>query len=149
MDAESMVRLLRRIRHDYANHLQVISGYLQLGQPVQVQEYLQSLLESLDGERLIFTSLPAPACLYFCDQLLKAHDLGITLRFEDIDLQSWELLRANGEPEISLRSIRPELDRLEDDRLVFLSIYEEAEGIDLLYSWEGNDATRAFRINKR
>jgi len=149
MDAEHMVGLLRRMRHDFANHLQVISGYLQLGEPDQVQEYLQTLMEGLGAERIIFSSLPAPASLYFYEQLLKAYDLGITLRFEDIDLRSWELLRANGEPGASLQLITRTLDQPQEHQVIYLSIYEEAEGIDLLYSgWDGGDATRAFRIEK-
>ena len=149
MDAEFMVGLLRRMRHDFANHLQVISGYLQLGQPDQVQEYLQTLMEGLDAERAIFASLPAPASLYFYEQLLKAYDLGITLRFEDIDLKSWELLRVNGEPGASLQLIKRELNQPEEDQVVYLSIYEEAEGIDLLYSGgDEGDSTRVFRIEK-
>lgn len=149
MDAEFMVGLLRRMRHDFANHLQVINGYLQLGQPDQVQEYLQTLMEGLDAERIIFASLSAPASLYFYEQLLKAYDLGITLRFEDIDLKSWELLRANGEPGASLQLIKRELNQPEEDQVVYLSIYEEAEGIDLLYSGgDEGDSTRVFRIEK-
>ncbi|MEQ8200898.1 MAG: Spo0B domain-containing protein [Syntrophomonadaceae bacterium] len=148
MDAEYMVGLLRRMRHDFANHLQVISGYLQLGQPGQVQDYLQSLMEGLDAERIIFKSLPAPACLYFYDQLLQAYDLGITLRFEDIELESWEILKTNGEPGASLQFIR-ELNHGGEDQPVYLSIYEEADGIDLFYSCgDGGDATRVFRIDK-
>ena len=149
MDAEYMVGLLRRMRHDFANHLQVISGYLQLDQPDQVQDYLQTLMAGLDAERIIFTSLPAPACLYFYEELLKAYDLGITLRFEDIDLKSWELLRANGEPGASLQLIKQEISPPQDDQVVYLSIYEEEEGIDLLYSGgDGGEATRVFRIEK-
>lgn len=149
MDAEFMVSLLRRMRHDFANHLQVIGGYLQMGQPEQVQDYLQSLVEGLDAERIIFTSLPAPACLYFYDQMLKAYDQGITLRFEDIELVSWELLRANGEPGKSLELLQREMDHMGEDQVVYLSIYEEAAGIDMLYSgWGDGDAARVFRIDK-
>ncbi len=146
MTAEFMVDLLRRVRHDFANHLQVISGYLQLGQPEQVQDYLRTILEDLAAERIVFQSLPGAASLYLYDQLLKAYDKGIALRFEDIELESWELLKANGEPASSLSIWQRELGAVDD---VYLSIYEDERGIDLLYSGgDGEAATRMFRIIK-
>ncbi len=146
MTAEFMVDLLRRVRHDFANHLQVISGYLQLGQPEQVQDYLRTILEDLAAERIVFQSLPGAASLYLYDQLLKACDKGIALRFEDIELESWELLKANGEPASSLSIWQRELGAVDD---VYLSIYEDERGIDLLYSGgDGEAATRMFRIIK-
>jgi len=149
LDAEFMVGLLRRMKHDLANHLQVLNGYLQLGQPDEAQDYLHSVIEGLDAERMILRSLPAPACLYFYDQLLKANDLGIGLRFEDIDLESWELLKDRREPAASLEIIRQELGIGCQEPVVFLSICEEAGGIDLLYSgWSGGVGSRAFRIEK-
>lgn len=35
------------MRHDYLNHLQIISGYLQLGQPEKVREYVRKVSQSL------------------------------------------------------------------------------------------------------
>lgn len=149
MKAEFMVDLLRRVRHDFANHLQVISGYLQLDQPEQVQDYLHKILDDMAAERIIFQSLPGAASLYLYDQLLAAYDQGITLRFEDIELESWELLKANGEPAAGLAVLKQDLNAADDDQIVYLSIYEEEKGIDLLFcSGDDGTVTRMFRINK-
>lgn len=47
-DAE-WAALLRHHRHQWLNHLQVISGWLQIQQPARAQEYIQSVLERSDG----------------------------------------------------------------------------------------------------
>jgi len=38
----------RLMRHDFMNHLQVISGYLQLGQPDKVREYIKKVSGALE-----------------------------------------------------------------------------------------------------
>ena len=83
MEAEQMVDLLRRVRHDFANHLQVISGYLDMEQPARVKQYLSAVMEEIIAERLIFESQQGEAALYFYEQMLSAYDLGITLRYEE------------------------------------------------------------------
>lgn len=46
-NAESMVKLLRTINHDYLNHFQVISGYLQMGRAQQALLYLKDAVETI------------------------------------------------------------------------------------------------------
>ena len=108
LEAEQMVDLLRRVRHDFANHLQVISGYLDMGQPERVKQYLATVMEDMIAERIIFESQQGEAALYFYEQMLRAHDLGITLRYEDIDIDGWEILKASGEPCQSLADLSKE-----------------------------------------
>lgn len=47
LNAESMVRLLRTLNHDYLNHFQVISGYLQMGRAQQALLYLKETVETI------------------------------------------------------------------------------------------------------
>ncbi len=134
MEAEQMVDLLRRLRHDYGNHLQVIGGYLELGQPESVKEYLRTVMEEMSSERIIFDSLSGDAALYFYEQLSVARDLGIILRFEDLDLDSWEILKAKNEPYQSILALSKDTPKLDDDTPVFLSLYEDKVGVDMFFS---------------
>ena len=70
MEAAEMVSMLRRVRHDYANHLQVISGYLDLGWKDQLSAYIREIIAGLNQERIIFDSLPPDDALYFYKQFL-------------------------------------------------------------------------------
>ena len=49
----------RLIRHDFMNHLQVISGYIQLGQPEKVREYIKRVCGALERFKCL-ASIEAP-----------------------------------------------------------------------------------------
>lgn len=149
MQAEQMVDLLRRVRHDFSNHLQVVSGYLDMEQPQKAQEYLRTLMEDMIAERIIFQAQSGEAALYFYEQVLKAYNLGVTLRYEDIDIDSWAILKANGEPNKSLAELCRELIKSQDDVTVYLSIYEDPQGVDMFFSCEEWDISpQGVRVNK-
>lgn len=148
MEAGKTVELLRRIRHDFANHLQVVSGYLDMGRPEKAREYLTEIMEEIAAERVIFAFLPEEAALYLYDQLSLARDLGITLRYEDLDLKSWEILKAKDEPGRSLRALGRETGT-EDELLIYLSIYEDETGIDLFISCDAwAQSFKKVRVSK-
>lgn len=142
MDAEQMVGLLRRMRHDFANHLQVISGYAELGFQERLAEYVRAIIAELNQERIIFESLNAEAALYFYEQLLMVKDLGIILTYEDLEIKSLELIKKHNEPFHSVATMQTDLNLAGDDEpVVYLSIYEQPPRIDLLFScdeWEQN-----------
>jgi hypothetical protein len=129
--------LLRRLRHDYGNHLQVIGGYLELGQPERAKEYLRTVMEEIGSESIVFNSFRGDAALYFYEQLSMARDLGIILRFEDLDLDSWEILKAKHEPYQSILALIKETPKLEDDTPIYLSLYEDEVGVDMFFSCSG------------
>lgn len=148
LEDRKAVDTLRRIRHDFGNHLQVISGYLELGQNDKVQDYIKKIVKEMARQRKIFEELPAEAALYFYDQVLLAGDLGVILLYEDFDLQSLELLRANHEPYQTLKKLTGNLDK-ECDVDIYLSVYEDAKGMELLFSsdyWAENPVR--LRLNR-
>ncbi|HOV43587.1 MAG TPA: Spo0B domain-containing protein, partial [Syntrophothermus lipocalidus] len=53
MKAEEVIWFLDCQRHDYLNHLQVISGLLELGQPARAREYLKEALRFIETERML------------------------------------------------------------------------------------------------
>lgn len=149
MEAEQMVDLLRRVRHDFANHLQVIGGYLEMGNSDRVKEYLGAVIEDIRSERIIFETPDGEASLYFYEQLLKAYDIGIILRYEDIGIDSWEILKASGEPYRSLVGLKKETSESEEDEVIYLSIQEDKQGFNLLFSCSAWDCgPKVVRVNK-
>ncbi|NSW82134.1 MAG: Spo0B domain-containing protein [Syntrophothermus sp.] len=99
MKAEEVIWFLDCQRHDYLNHLQVISGLLELGQPARAREYLKEALRFIETERM----------------LLKGHEpeLGLFLyRF-------WQKVRAF---EVDVKFVRIEEtfeDQLSGENLVY------------------------------
>lgn len=105
MEAERTIVLLRKIRHDFGNHLQVISGYLELKQPDKVQEYVSKLILALRAERTVFETTEGEATVYLFEQMLAARDFAVTLLYKDVQINSIEPLVQANEPLNSLRAL--------------------------------------------
>ena len=139
MTDQDMVALLRRVRHDFGNHLQVISGYLQIGKPEQALQYLEGVVQEMNAERIVF-NLPGEASLYFYEQIMRAYDAGIRIQYQDIEINSWELLKNNGEPFQSLMVYQSQTRPVSDESIVYISIKEDEQGFDLLFSSQNTDS---------
>lgn len=141
MEASQMVSLLRRMRHDFANHLQVLSGYAEMGWEERLAGYIRSIITELNQDRIIFEAVDAETALYLYEQLLMIKDMGIILIYEELDLQSGQILMAYNEPVNSIAAMQADITAAdgEDEPVVYLSIYEGESSIDLLFScdnWE-------------
>ncbi|MEN6348556.1 MAG: Spo0B domain-containing protein [Syntrophomonas sp.] len=141
MQAQKAVELFSRIKHDFANHLQVISGYIDLGRYQEIKAYIAAIVEEFMMERTAFQSLDAEAVLYFYENILLAHDLGIILKYNDLKISSIARLQEKDEPAGTLRCLSVEFKGQDFEPVICLSVYEEDRGIDLYFSceyWEHN-----------
>lgn len=129
MKGEQVVQLLRQMRHDFGNHLQVISGYLELGRSDEVKRYIYSLAEEMAEERIIFTNKSPEAVLYLYQQLLMARERGIDLHFRDLSVASVDILEKHNEPLQSLIKV----GAAADNRPVTVSLREGESGSILIY----------------
>ncbi|MGE5544795.1 MAG: Spo0B domain-containing protein, partial [Bacillota bacterium] len=85
MDSGKVVGLLSRQRHDYANHMQVIKGYLELKMPERAMEYVDSVVRELARESHLFHSAPPDVSIRLYELQLWTRDRGIFLRFGDLE----------------------------------------------------------------
>lgn len=136
MEAEQALAILRRVRHDFGNYLQVILGYIDLNRPEQAKSYILDIVEELAAQRNIFESLDAEAALYFYQQLLMARDLGIILQYNELQICSWTTLKKQNQPYNSLTSILPEFNGTDDDPIINLTLSESEAGVTMLFEWE-------------
>lgn len=149
MEAGQMVSLLRRMRHDFGNHLQVISGYQEMGWQEQLTDYIRSIVADLNQERIIFEAVGPEAALYFYEQLLMIKDMGIILVYEDLEIESVQLLQANHEPLNSITAMRPNIPVGDDENLLYLSIHENETHIDMFFSCDSwGEESRQISIIK-
>ncbi|MGI6514353.1 MAG: hypothetical protein GX052_00540 [Syntrophomonadaceae bacterium] len=81
MNSGKAAQLLSRQRHDYANHIQVIKGYMELGMPERALEYVDSVVQELARESYLFHATPPEIAVKLYEMLLWARDRGIRLRF--------------------------------------------------------------------
>ncbi|MGS0765155.1 Spo0B domain-containing protein [Syntrophomonas curvata] len=130
METERAVDILRRVRHDFGNYLQVILGYIDLKRPEQARDYILGVVEDLASERIIFENLEEEAVLYFYQQLLMARDLGIILRYKELGRISWAVLQGK------LESLSRKFRAMEDDPVVNLSLYGTEDGVRMLFAWQ-------------
>lgn len=136
MEPERAVDILRKVRHDWGNYLQVILGYIDLKRPEQARDYILKVVEGLNSERIIFENLKGEAILYFYQQLLMAHDLGIILRYKEFNCVSWAVLQDKNEPFTTLKSLSPKFRAMEDDPVVDLSLYGAEDGVRMMFAWQ-------------
>lgn len=149
LNTDQMADLLRRVRHDFANHLQVISGYLELGQPDRMRDYLQTVIKDMSSTRIVFDNRPGEAALYFYEQLLQAQDMGIKLRYEEIEIDDWEFLKNRGEPLHSMVLLPRNRVNQAEDGVVCLSIQADERGADLRFTYPGGEqGEHVIRVNK-
>ena len=136
MESEQMVAILRRMRHDFGNYLQVILGYIDLNRPEKAKSYILNIVEELAVQRNIFESLESEAALYFYQQLLMAQDLGIILKYKDLQIRSWTILKKQNQPLNSLTSLLSEFKGIDDEPVINLSLSEDQAGVTMLFEWE-------------
>lgn len=127
MEAEQMASILRRIRHDYGNHLQVILGYLDLGKPERVRQYIKTVVEQHNEERILFEELPPEAALYFYQQALLCGDLGLILKYRECHMDSHAVFEKGQEPYRSLKLLASESAfQLEEEPVVYATVTASA-----------------------
>ncbi len=136
MESEQMIAILRRMRHDFGNYLQVILGYIDLNRPEKAKSYILNIVEELAVQRNIFESLESEAALYFYQQLLMARDLGIILKYKDLQILSWAILKKQNQPLNSLTSLLSEFKGIDDEPVINLSLSEDQAGVTMLFEWE-------------
>lgn len=149
MDMKGALKLVRRIRHDFGNHLQVVSGYIDMDMPERVKEYIQGVVEQMEAERAVFNLLEAEVALHFYWHVLKALDMGIVLRYDDLDLKNADLLMEMNEPYRSLLEVCKDIADKDEEPIVYLSIYEDENGYDLMFTCEHwADEDQKVRLNR-
>ena len=100
---QDLLDILRVQRHDFMNHLQVISGLLQLNHPERALEYTYEVAEELKKASVISQISSAEIALAILRADLNAHRLGVCLNCNvsstlDRGFQhSWALAEVIGE----------------------------------------------------
>lgn len=101
-ESREMINILRAKQHDYSNHLQVISGSLQMGKPQRAMEYIKEIVGDLSLASNI-TGLESPelaALLLKKISLAEANGilvkLSIESRLTSFPFSAYELTRILG-----------------------------------------------------
>lgn len=128
MDSARIVEMIRMLRHDFGNDLQVISGYIDIGQPQKSQAYIQGMVKQMEEERKIFTALEADYALYFFSQMLLVRELGVILKYDIIAIDSIELIMDRNEPYAALQRLCQQYPSLRDNEAK-VSFTSDCEGI--------------------
>lgn len=84
--AEQAMALLRGQRHSFLNHLQVISGWLQLDRPERARHYLEMVAARVSAEADLMRSLPPSMAVWVVHLLLEAETNGVQLEWQLSDL---------------------------------------------------------------
>lgn len=79
---EQALGLIRSMRHSFMNHLQVISGWIQLNRPERAMEYLDSISAKMAGESEAIRSLSPGMAMALLEVAMEAesYDIGVEFR---------------------------------------------------------------------
>ncbi|HLS07559.1 Spo0B domain-containing protein [Lentibacillus sp.] len=72
MEEKDVIQLLRHYRHDLMNHLQIVQGYLSMGNTEKAQTKLKTYMEQLQEESKL-VNLNAPAFALYIQQFNFLH----------------------------------------------------------------------------
>ena len=134
MTDEQIVQLLRQVRHEWGNHLQVISGFLDLERADDGRRYIKSLAQDLAEEVIIFEKSSPRVAFYFYQQLLLAREKGIKMSYQDLSVSSIDNLEKNQEP---LQSVVKALGSAKDSQVAVAVHQSEKDGIVIYISIDG------------
>jgi len=81
LQPEAVLELIRAMRHSGLNHLQVIAGWLQLGQADRAREYVAQVSERLTAEAALARLQPADFALALLLAAARAELHGVDLRW--------------------------------------------------------------------
>lgn len=99
---EELYTALRSQRHDLANHLQVLYGFLQMGNIPEVKQYLETMIgENINSHNLVNTGNPGLSALLYIKSgiaLVNSIDFRISInnQLNNIGISSYELNRIIG-----------------------------------------------------
>ncbi|MDD2621366.1 MAG: GHKL domain-containing protein [Syntrophomonadaceae bacterium] len=99
---EELYTGIRGQRHDLINHFQVLYGFLQMGNLIEVRKYLETLIgESVNSNNLVDTGSPGlSALLYIKSGIALSNGINFSINVEkqinDIGVSSYELNRIIG-----------------------------------------------------
>lgn len=99
---ESLNQTLRRQRHDFKNHLQVVYSLTEMGAYADVQDYVQRIYEDVQSlGSLIRTAIPAVNALLSakeadCKERGIHFEVELQSSWEDMPVAGWEMCRIIG-----------------------------------------------------
>ena len=133
MDRTEYGQLLRQIRHEYGNLLQVAGSYLDLGLITETKAYIQNEILKWHEEHEMLRNFPESFYLYLFAQRMKAREQGIELRYKDLQMSLVEDLMRYEEPCASIGALIPLPELSIEDPLVYVSLIEGVNGFGLYF----------------
>jgi len=147
MNELEVIRLLQRYRHDVANHLQIVHGYLSMGLKERAEEKLREWISLCEQERRL-TSLRAPKFALWIFQFNASYNrlhLTYHIHTEQKDLSAFD-------EEIAClfdKLAQIALEEGEDNELyeAELAVEEQPDGVGFAFSIKGaiSDPDEAVR----
>ena len=89
---------------------------------------MKEYITELATERIIFESCSGEAALYFYDQMIRARDAGIAIKYNRLQVDNINYLQTHDEPLNSLKEAAARYNNQEDILKVNVSVIEEENG---------------------
>ncbi len=147
MEASKTLALIRSMRHDFGNHLQIINGYSELGYLDEVKAYISQIVAEMSQERLLFELKSPELSLYLLQQKSLLQSMGVILKYDVIDIGDTGHLLEQFDFMSTVQSIIGE--QRYNEVSIFVSIYELEDRVKLVFdSKHPVDNSEVFYIKK-
>lgn len=148
INIELFLEILRVQRHDFVNHLQVVSGFLQLNKTAEVQKYIQEVIVEINRlDKILHLKPPEAAMAFLVAQNEAAkHQIDIEYEIENglefcaipgeeigwsLKTGLLQVLSCMSSPEVSNRRLKVYLQEIPDSYVcrIYFPLYEKPTGI--------------------
>ena len=148
-ELEELNRTLRAQRHDFKNHVQVMSALLEMGEVDEAKRYISRLSQDLRNVGLALrTSKPAVNALLqakanICDSKGIRFEMDIATRLDTLPVEQWELCRVLGN--LIDNAVEAQEAAKAQSPLIKLSMYERKGSIIISVFNSGTTVPPALR----
>ncbi|WP_073093242.1 Spo0B domain-containing protein [Thermosyntropha lipolytica] len=144
MEAEKVLEILKRVRHDLGNHLQVISGYLDLGYLDEIRNYIDEVTRYMQYEKWLFASAEPEIALYLYYQMLRGEELGAVIRYKDIKVHDLRIIEKTDEPYATISGWCGKLNH-KDDAVFEVVLVQKGKEVEMRIKTGTDEITRVLK----
>lgn len=139
MQEEQVLNLIRYLRHDFGNCLQVIHSCIEVERPQDSQTFIKQWVEEMKNDKIIFSLSDAKLAVHLFQTKILAHDLGVRVIYDEIQTGVSTSCIVHDEPFTALCKFAEGGWRDLDDPVVHIKLIKTGVQVLISFVLEGSD----------
>jgi sensor histidine kinase regulating citrate/malate metabolism len=105
MQEEQVLNLIRHLRHDFGNCLQVVQSCIEIDRPRDGKAVIEEWVEQKRREKIIFDLPDAELAVHLYQTMVSAREIGLRVVYDEVQIGVSAFCQARGEPLAALREL--------------------------------------------